>query len=82
MSFSGKPTTFVEQIIENDGFWPDLSVSEFQKGYRLPAEFLGDLLTDALSIAMAEVNDDLTKLKTSWMAARSEEHTSELQSRM
>jgi hypothetical protein len=69
MSFSGKPTTFVEQIIENDGFWPDLSVSEFQKGYRLPAEFLGDLLTDALSIAMAEVNDDLAKLKSSWLTA-------------
>lgn len=68
MSFSGKPTTFVEQTIENDGFWPDLSVSEFQKGYRLPAEFLGDLLTDALAIAMAEVNTDLTKLQERWEA--------------
>ena len=68
MSFSGKPTTFVEQAIENDGFWPDLSVSEFQKGYRLPAEFLGELLTDALSIAMAEVNTDLAKLKARWQA--------------
>ncbi|MEN5045119.1 MULTISPECIES: head completion/stabilization protein [Pseudomonas] len=69
MSFSGKPTTVVEQAIENDGFWPNLSVAEFQKGYRLPAEFLGDLLTDALFIAMAEVNTDLAKLKTSWLAA-------------
>ncbi|MEJ1226535.1 head completion/stabilization protein [Pseudomonas sp. CCNWLW56] len=63
MSFSGKPTTFVEQAIENDGFWPDLSVSEFQKGYRLPAEFLGELLTDALAIAMVEVNADLAAVK-------------------
>lgn len=63
MSFSGKPTTIVEQTIENDGFWPDLSVSEFQKGYRLPAEFLGDLLTDALAIAMVEVNTDLAAVK-------------------
>ncbi|WP_448649602.1 head completion/stabilization protein [Pseudomonas corrugata] len=63
MSFSGKPTTFVEQTIENDGFWPNLSVSEFQKGYRLPAEFLGDLLTDALAIAMVEVNKDLSAAK-------------------
>ena len=68
MSFSGNPTTFVEQTIENDGFWPNLSVSEFQKSYRLPAEFLGDLLTDALMIAMAEVNTDLTKLKQRWEA--------------
>jgi hypothetical protein len=48
MSFSGKPTTFVEQAIENDGFWPNLSVSEFQKGYRLPAEYLVDMLVDDL----------------------------------
>jgi hypothetical protein len=68
MSFSGKPTTFVELTIENDGFWPNLSVSEFQKGYRLPAEFLGELLTDALSIAMVEVNADLAKLKARWQA--------------
>lgn len=69
MSFSGKPTSFVEQTIENDGFWPNLSVSEFQKGYRLPAEFLGDLLTDALIIAMAEINNDLAKLQARWQAA-------------
>ncbi|WP_028681551.1 head completion/stabilization protein [Pseudomonas chlororaphis] len=68
MSFSGKPTTFVDQTIENDGFWPNLSVSEFQKGYRLPAEFLGELLTDALTIAMFEVNTDLAKLKARWQA--------------
>ncbi|WJV27685.1 MULTISPECIES: head completion/stabilization protein [Pseudomonas] len=68
MSFSGKPTTLVDKTIENDGFWPNLSVSEFQKGYRLPAEFLGELLTDALTIAMFEVNTDLAKLKARWQA--------------
>jgi len=40
MSFSGKPTTRVELAIENDGFWPNLDVGEFQKGYRLPGEYL------------------------------------------
>ena len=44
MSFSGKPTTLVDLTIENDGFWPDLSVAEFQKSYRLPAEYLGEML--------------------------------------
>ena len=66
MSFSGKPTTFVEQAIENDGFWPDLSVSEFQKGYRLPAEYLVELLTAELTTAMTEVNSDLAKCKGRW----------------
>lgn len=69
MSFSGKPTTLVEQAIENDGFWPDLGVSEFQKGYRLPAEYLVDLLADGITTAMGEVNRDLAKRKLAWQAA-------------
>jgi hypothetical protein len=66
MSFSGKPTTFVEQAIKNDGFWPDLSVAEFQKGYRLPAEYLVDMLVTDLITAMIEVNRDLAKRKSEW----------------
>jgi hypothetical protein len=66
MSFSGKPTTFVEQAIKNDGFWPDLSVAEFQKGYRLPAEYLVDMLAAELTTAMTEVNRDLAKRKSEW----------------
>ena len=68
MSFSGKPTTFVEQTIENDGFWPDLSLSEFQKGYRLPAEYLVELLGADLTTAMTEVNQDLAKRKAYWQS--------------
>ena len=66
MSFSGKPTTLAEQQIDNDGFWPDLSVSEFQKGYRLPGEYLGEMLAADLKAAMVEVNNDLAKCKAKW----------------
>ncbi|MCF5806418.1 head completion/stabilization protein [Pseudomonas tremae] len=69
MSFSGKPTTFVEQAIENDSFWPDLSVAEFQKGYRLPAEYLVEMLAADLTVAMVEVNTDLAKVKACWQGA-------------
>lgn len=66
MSFSGKPTTLVELAIENDGFWPNLDVAEFQKGYRLPAEYLVELLTEELTTAMTEVNRDLATCKARW----------------
>lgn len=69
MSFSGKPTTLVEQTIENDGFWPALSVAEFQKAYRLPAEYLVELLADGITTAMGEVNADLAKRKAAWLRA-------------
>jgi len=68
MSFSGKPTTLVDQVIENDGFWPNLSVAEFQKGYRLPAEYLGEMLAADLTTAMIEVNTDLATVSATLQA--------------
>ncbi|MDU8618988.1 head completion/stabilization protein [Pseudomonas syringae] len=64
MSFSGRPTNVVEHAIKNDGFWPDLSIAEFQKGYRLPAEYLVDLLVADLTMAMIEVNTDLANAQS------------------
>ncbi|MBI6798140.1 head protein [Pseudomonas syringae] len=69
MSFSGRPGIFFEQAVFNDGFWPNLSIAEFQKGYRLPAEYLVDLLVADLTTAMVEVNTDLAKLKARWQGA-------------
>ncbi len=66
MSFSGRPTTLIEQPIANDGFWPDLDLAEFQKGYRLPAEYLVELLVDGIGFAMGEVNVDLAQRKAQW----------------
>lgn len=68
MGFSGNPTTFVDQRIENDGFWPNLSLAEFQKVYRLPGEYLVETLVDGLTVAMIEVNTDLAKLKARWQS--------------
>ena len=69
MSFSGNPSRYSEQQIENDGFWPDLSLSEFQKAYRLPGEYLVETLVDGLTTAMVEVNQDLARLKARWQDA-------------
>ncbi|WP_419737416.1 head completion/stabilization protein [Pseudomonas sp. COR18] len=66
MSFSGRTSTVVDQTIENNGFWPDLSLAEYQKAYRLPGEYLGETLVTQLTIAMAEVNEDLRVLQGRW----------------
>lgn len=67
--FSGKPTTFVDQAIGNDGFWPTLDIAEFQKAYRLPGEYLVELLEAELTTAMIEVNLDLAKVQAVLQAA-------------
>lgn len=66
MSFSGKPTTVVDQTIENNGFWPDISLAEYQKAYRLPGEYLGEVLVTQLELAIGEVNNDLQRLQDAW----------------
>jgi hypothetical protein len=43
-------------------------LTEFQKGYRLPAEYLVDMLATDLTTAMIEVNTDLASLKARWSA--------------
>jgi hypothetical protein len=68
MSFSGKPTTVVDQSIENNGFWPDLSLAEYQKAYRLPGEYLSEVLVTQLELAMGDVNSDLARLMASWQS--------------
>ena len=66
MSFGGKPTTLVDRTIPNDGFWPDLQLAEFQASYRLPAEYLPELLVEGLTMGMGEVNLDLDLRKAAW----------------
>jgi len=69
MSFSGKSSTVVDQTIENNGFWPDLSLAEYQKAYRLPGEYLSETLVTHLNIAMGEVNQDLARVEAAIRAA-------------
>lgn len=66
MSFSGKSTTVVDQTIENNGFWPDISLAEYQKAYRLPDDYLGEVLVTQLELAIGEVNNDLQRLQKAW----------------
>lgn len=69
MSFSGKTSTVVDQAIENNGFWPNLSLAEYQKAYRLPGEYLSEVLVTQLSLAMGEVNTDLARVEAVLQAA-------------
>ncbi|AMO56563.1 hypothetical protein GZ77_03855 [Endozoicomonas montiporae] len=63
MSFSGLPDQAVDSTVSNDGFWPDLDTGEFQKNYRLPAEYELGMVEDNLQLGMASVNHTLRKWK-------------------
>lgn len=65
--FTGKPETFLETVIENDGFFPDISLGEFQKVYRVPAEYKQELVEHHTRQAMDDCNEQLLLKKDEWI---------------
>ncbi|SOB60541.1 Head completion protein [Pseudodesulfovibrio profundus] len=69
MSFSGKTTAESTAIVQNDGWWPDFSVADFQKRYRMPSEYAEELLVDGLQIGAAWANKELMEWKAGQVAS-------------
>lgn len=51
MSFNALPNQYSDLTLDAVGFWPELSVAEFQRLYRLPGEYAAELLLDHLALA-------------------------------
>jgi hypothetical protein len=62
-AFSGHTSTASTVVIRNDGFWPDISVAEFQAIYRLPQDYAEQLLVDHLKLGVVWTNRQLVEWK-------------------
>lgn len=60
--FSGTSIDFDDASLTNDGFWPDLSVKDFQSQRTIPADIDAATIRQALLTAAGEINDDLVKV--------------------
>lgn len=69
MSFTGKPQTFLDATVTNDGFYPDINLGDFQRVYRVPAEYKQELVEHHVRMAMADCNRALRSQKAIWLAA-------------
>lgn len=67
--FSGTPVDYDDSSVKNDGFWPDLSVGEFQAQRTIPPDIDAGTVRQALLTAAGEVNDDLASVAASYRAA-------------
>ncbi|MBO1107893.1 MAG: head completion/stabilization protein [Plesiomonas sp.] len=65
--FSGTPIEYLDKTITNDGFWPDVSVAQFQESRSIPPDLSNTTVVEALLAAIAEVNDSLESVKTRFM---------------
>ncbi|WP_392551230.1 head completion/stabilization protein [Orbus wheelerorum] len=54
--FSGQELKQDNQIIKNDGFWPDLNLADFQRERSMSPNLNVALLSQALVSAMIEIN--------------------------
>ncbi|WP_444894920.1 head completion/stabilization protein [Microbulbifer sp. SSSA005] len=68
MSFTGKSETYLETTLENNGFFPDLSLGDLQRLYRVPTEYHQEKVEHHLRLAMLDVNDDLCEQQTAWQS--------------
>lgn len=68
MRFTGKTETFLETALENDGFFPDVVLGDFQKLYRPPAEYKQELVEHYLRLAITDCNRTLAARKAEWVA--------------
>ncbi|AHF77578.1 Phage head completion protein [Sodalis praecaptivus] len=60
--FSGTAINYDDATLTNDGFWPDLNVSDFQSQRTIPADIDAATVRQALLTAAGEINDDLASV--------------------
>ncbi|AWX99517.1 hypothetical protein A8139_05560 [Marinomonas primoryensis] len=68
MSLTGKPSLTTAAPVANDGFWPDLSLSDLMDRYRIPSEYADDTISWGLSLALVRVNEQLDRAKNNVLA--------------
>lgn len=67
--FSGKPIEYQDSPLQNDGFWPDLNLADFQSARSIPADVAAETVGEALLTAVAEVNNSLASVQEKHRAA-------------
>lgn len=68
MSLTGKPALTSAAIIANDGFWPDLALSDLMSQYRIPSEYADETIKTGLTMAIIRTNEQLFAVKQGFLA--------------
>ncbi|XPV75181.1 MAG: head completion/stabilization protein [Desulfovibrio sp.] len=59
--FNGFPNKLSTEVITNNGFFPDVSVGEFQDRYRMPSSYTDRLIIDHLVSGICWANKQLAE---------------------
>ena len=61
--FDGKTISYQQNVIRNDGFWPDIDAGDFERSRTIPAVTSHDTVLNALMCAVTEINAELESRK-------------------
>lgn len=64
--FNGRDTEYSAKVIENDGFWGNIAVADFQRQRAIPLQIPSELTETALIYAMHSVIAELTSVEESY----------------
>lgn len=64
MSLTGKTAQTTQVSIDNDGFWPALSIGDLLGKYRIPSEYADATVETGLILGMIRTNEALVQVKT------------------
>jgi hypothetical protein len=67
--WTGKSDSYLTTIVVNEAFYPDLSLGDLQRDYRIPAEYETETVQEHLRLAMMEINEALTEQQVIWIDA-------------
>ncbi|MCD9521076.1 head protein [Photobacterium phosphoreum] len=69
--------TAINNTVENDGFWPDLSITDFVKTCRIPPVYNAEQERNMLIMAMAGIHIELSSFKERAIA-NNQHHSSDI----
>ena len=68
-NFTGKTDSELARNITTDSFFPTLSVGDFQRNYRVPAEYAIHMVENDLRLAAERINSELLEQQLAWVLA-------------
>lgn len=72
MSWTGYEQSDLEKTISNDGFFPDLSLGDFIRDYRIAVEYETEAVEHHLIMAVLDINTQLAGRRDDWEAGGAE----------
>lgn len=63
MSLTGRTAQTTQTTVENDGFWPVLSVGDLLGKYRIPSDYADSTVETGLLLGMIRTNESLETVK-------------------